>query len=87
MNHRVFTPGLGGPSPIRPLDLSEVCARIRLKRSATLSRGDPKSKYFDPTFPRPFRYGERSRKLYWIEAEVEAWLMAKATRARAGPPP
>lgn len=67
---------------IQPLDLKDLCARIKLKRSAALSRWNPKSKYFDPSFPKPFRLGEGTRKLYWVESEVNAWLNAKAVVAR-----
>ncbi|MFG5778393.1 helix-turn-helix transcriptional regulator [Comamonas sp. J-3] len=46
-----------------------------ISRSKVYYLLDPDSRYYDPTFPQPFKVGtsERSAVAWWIH-EVEAWL-------------
>jgi prophage regulatory protein len=39
---------------------------------------DPKSPRHDPTFPRPFPLGARSRG--WLVEEVDRWIELKAAK-------
>ena len=64
------------PAPTRParlLRLSEVEARIGLKKSAIYAGMAAK------TFPTPVRLGNRC--VAWHEAEIESWI---ASRSRVG---
>lgn len=47
--------------------------RTGLKHSAIYDRLNPKSKYFDPTFPKPVPLGA-GRAVGWLEHEIEAWI-------------
>lgn len=55
------------------LRIQEVreCTGIR-SRSGIYQRLNPKSKYYDPEFPRPFRIGKNA--IAWNAAEIEAWI-------------
>jgi predicted DNA-binding transcriptional regulator AlpA len=56
--------------------------RIGLGSTAIYERLDPRSKYFDPDFPKPIPLGstERVRATGWIEAEIEQWLAKQIQR-------
>lgn len=49
--------------------------RIGIKRSSIYDKLDPKSKHYDPTFPRMVSLGARS--VGWYEHEVEEWLASR----------
>ena len=49
--------------------------RIGIKRSSIYDKLDPKSRHYDPTFPRRVLLGARS--VGWYEHEVEAWLASR----------
>lgn len=51
-----------------------------LSRSAIYSRLDSKSRYYDPTFPRPISLGANT--VAWVEAEIQAWINSKITLSR-----
>lgn len=62
----------------------QVEARTGLSRSSIYAkmRRDPKRPSdFDPTFPKPVSVGARA--VGWVEAEVEAWLVAQILRSRS----
>jgi prophage regulatory protein len=61
---------------IRPRDLK---AAIGLDRSQCYRKTNPKSKFYDPTFPRQVKIGERA--VGWKLDELRAWL---ESRARGG---
>ncbi|MCW3480024.1 AlpA family phage regulatory protein [Neisseriaceae bacterium JH1-16] len=52
----------------------QVEARTGLSRSAIYARIDPKSKYYDPTFPKPISLGTGA--VGWLEHEVSSWISA-----------
>jgi len=66
------------------LRLPQLIKRIGLQRSAIYARLSPKSKYWDPSFPRPVAlsaamgssscHQRRRTAVGWIEAEVESYL-------------
>ncbi|MBA3034161.1 MAG: AlpA family phage regulatory protein [Gammaproteobacteria bacterium] len=68
---------------IRILRRKQVEARIGLSRSsiyARLRHNPKRPSDFDPTFPKPISIGAKA--IGWIEAEVEAWLVAKIQKSR-----
>ena len=69
-------------SVTRILRLPDLRQRIGLGSTAIYERLDPRSKYFDPTFPKPIPLGstERVRATGWIESEVEGWLRKQVER-------
>jgi len=54
------------------LRITQVQARIGLSRSSIYLRLDPKSPFYDDTFPKPVRLGVNSRG--FIQSEVDAWI-------------
>ena len=55
--------------------------RIGLKKSSIHSRLDPKSKYFDPDFPKPIKLssGCRNGAVGWKSSEIDAWIASRVT--------
>ncbi|WP_157609026.1 helix-turn-helix transcriptional regulator [Variovorax sp. Root411] len=51
--------------------------KIPFSKSTLHAKLDPKSPYFDSSFPRPI-YFPGSRIPYWDEATVDAWIAASA---------
>ncbi|MBM3117888.1 helix-turn-helix transcriptional regulator [Jeongeupia naejangsanensis] len=51
-----------------------------LSRSAIYDRINPKSPYFDPTFPHPIRLGGNS--VGWLESEVQDWISGRIEASR-----
>jgi len=74
-----------GVSPVpersaRVIRLKELTRLIGLSRSTIYDRMNPKSKRFDPSFPRPIKLGLAS--VGWNLSEVMAWI---ASRPQAHP--
>lgn len=67
------------PAPLRLLGVRDVLFRVGFSRThlwRLVAAGE---------FPAPLKFG---RRVYWPEAEVEAWLAAViATAPRGGPKP
>jgi prophage regulatory protein len=61
---------------VRPSDLK---AAIGLDRTSAYRKINPKSKFYDPTFPRQIKIGPRA--VGWKLDELRAWL---ESRARGG---
>ena len=58
----------------------EVERRTGYAKSAIYSRMDPRSKFFDPTFPKPVSLGgapDNPTAVRWVEHEVDAWIAAR----------
>jgi prophage regulatory protein len=58
----------------------EVERRTGYAKSAIYSRMDPKSKFFDPTFPKPVTVGgttDSPTAVRWVEAEIDLWIAAR----------
>lgn len=61
------------------IKLSDLLKLVPLSRTDIYDRLNPKSRYYDSTFPRPIKLGERTNR--WVREEVEEWLEAlKAQR-------
>jgi len=67
------TVGINQPAQI--LRLGQLCAQIGLSRSSIYNKITKSSRYFDETFPKPFKLGASA--VGWDAAQVEAW---KASR-------
>jgi len=52
--------------------LPALCRKLGLGVASVYRRLDPKSKYFDPDFPRPKQIG--LRRVAWVESEVDAYI-------------
>lgn len=65
-----------------PKTLKKVLRIKRLKEKLPMSSAsiynklNPRSKYYDETFPRPIRLGMGS--VGWLEAEVDDWIATLA---------
>lgn len=58
----------------------EVENRTGLAKSALYLRMDPRSKFFDPTFPKPVSLGgtpDNPTVVRWVEHEIDAWIAAR----------
>jgi prophage regulatory protein len=68
----------------RILRLPQLRQRIGLGTTAIYERLNPRSKYFDPTFPKPISLGggNRCRATGFVEIEVEQWLRSQIEKRR-----
>ena len=69
----------------RPLQMILRLKRLKEKTgmagSSIYNKLNPRSKYYDETFPKPIRLGFVA--VGWSEAEVAAWLTARANSRAA----
>jgi len=54
------------------LRFNQVCDLTGLARSTIYTRLNPKSPQYDPTFPKPSKFGPRLT--VWNSAEIDAWI-------------
>ena len=69
---------------IQMLRLHELIKLIGLSRSSIYDRLNPRSKRYDPDFPKPIKLNRASR---WLLSEVEEWIrnkMSSRNRAASG---
>ncbi|MDI5921158.1 AlpA family transcriptional regulator [Halomonas sp. LR5S13] len=84
--HRLAAPALSGatkPQTVGPgtmLRVRDVVAKIGLSRSTIYNKLDPKSKAYDPLFPKPVKLSTRS--VGWLQSEVDEWLARQANLRR-----
>jgi prophage regulatory protein len=57
------------------LRLRRLKEKTGISRSSVYNKLNPRSKYYDATFPKPIRLGAAS--VGWLEADVEAWLVSR----------
>jgi prophage regulatory protein len=67
---------------IRIISCAELQRRISLSKSAIYDRLNPKSSRYDPSFPAPISLGGMSRRIGWVESEVEAYIAALVFSSR-----
>ena len=60
-------------SPNWAMTIKETCAALNMARSKLYYLLDPKSRYYDPTFPKPIRIGKGSVRL--DRSAVMAWYV------------
>ncbi len=65
MNHHTQT--------IKILRIRTVMAKIGISRSTIYDWLNPKSKRYDPTFPKPRQLGKQS--VGWLETDLDKWLL------------
>lgn len=68
------------PSPI--LNTKETCAFLKRSRSSVFQALNPKSRYFDPTFPKPFKLGAGAGSNAWRLCDLNSWVDAKAANVQ-----
>ena len=69
--------------PLTILRRKQVEARTGLSRStiyAKMRRNPKRPSDYDPTFPKPVSVGAKA--VGWIEAEIDAWLIAQIEKSR-----
>lgn len=73
--------GVGTITPYPDTNLREkqVIAVTGLGRSSIWAFGNPKSRYYDPTFPKPVKLGIRA--VGWKASEVFLWVASRMPRA------
>lgn len=61
------------------LRLKQLKEKTGLSGSSVYNKLNPRSKYYDETFPKPIRLGATSisGSVGWIESEIEAWLASR----------
>lgn len=63
------------------LRLPATSSRTGYSRSAIYDRLDPKSRRYDPEFPRPVSLGARA--IGFVEAEIENWIERRISKSRS----
>jgi prophage regulatory protein len=63
---------INGHSPHAILRLRRLTQKIGISNASVYNKLNPKSKYHDPSFPKPIRLGVSS--VGWLESSVDAWL-------------
>lgn len=63
---------------VKPAD---IASHTGFSRSTAYAKINPKSKYFDVTFPRPFKTGARS--VVWLKADIDAWIKLMKTKSES----
>lgn len=53
-----------------------------LGRTAIFERLNPRSKYHDPSFPRPVQIGGGGNSTRYVASEVDTWVKAKIEASR-----
>ncbi len=63
---------------IRPAQIKQV---VGIGRTLAYEKANPKSPYYDPTWPRPVKLSARA--VGWKLAELQAWLDAQERAGKA----
>lgn len=58
----------------------EVQRLTSLGRQSLYDRINPKSRYYDPDFPKPVSIGAHSVR--WLESEIQGWIARKTEQSR-----
>lgn len=61
------------------LKCNQLTKRICRSRSWVYSVINPRSKYFDPQFPKPIRHGGAT---FWVESEITSWMEQIVQKSR-----
>lgn len=77
-NHHVAGVEPAANTLCRLLRLPEVLRLTGYKRSTIYGKTDPRSRQFDPTFPRRVRLSQHGRgAVGWFESEILAWVESR----------
>jgi prophage regulatory protein len=82
LNFKIFFGVIFMTTQTKFIDLRELGSRIDLKKSAIYERLDPKSKHFDPSFPKPLKVGLRG--IRFVQSEVEAYAQSLIAKRNSG---
>ena len=52
-----------------------VCEKLGFSKTTLWSKGNPKSKYYDPKFPKKIKLGPKM--VGWLEDQIDQWLEHK----------
>ena len=66
----------------RILRLKRLKEKTGISGSTIYNKLNPRSKYYDETFPKPIRLGLGA--VGWLEAEVDSWVASRANSRIAG---
>ncbi|EXB03877.1 MULTISPECIES: AlpA family phage regulatory protein [Acinetobacter] len=66
---------------VQMLKLPQLIKLIGLSRSSVYDRLNPRSKRYDPDFPKPVKLNRASR---WLLSEVEEWIESKISTRNQG---
>ena len=76
-------------SPVkRVLRVRHMKDKLAMSVASLYNKMNPRSKYYDPTFPRPIRLSVtpgRGGAVGWLEFEVDAWLESRQLAATTQP--
>ncbi|CAI0699399.1 AlpA family phage regulatory protein [Serratia fonticola] len=63
------------------LRIQIVAKKVGMSVSSVRNRLNPKSKYYDPTFPKPFCLGLTGKgAVGWDEDEVDRWIESRKAK-------
>lgn len=62
------------------LPLKKLAELIGYSHSAIYAKCNPKSKFYDPAFPKPIKVGVKTR---FVLEEIEAWVEARKAEREA----
>lgn len=69
------------------LRMPALIERTGLSRSGIYARLDPRSRYYDPCFPRQVHLSSSRRgAVAWLAPEVDAWIGLQVARSRQSQP-
>ncbi|MYZ51269.1 AlpA family phage regulatory protein [Malikia spinosa] len=71
----------GGGRPV-VCTMSNLVKIICISRSMVYEKINPRSRYHDPRFPKPFAM--EGRRKYWILSEVHSYIAEMAAKRKAG---
>ncbi|EMH9441560.1 AlpA family phage regulatory protein [Proteus mirabilis] len=61
--------------PLRILRITELTKALGISRSSIYEKLNPRSKYYDDTFPKPIKLGASS--VGWLYSSVEKWVASR----------
>lgn len=68
---------------IRIIRRPEVERRLQVSRQWIYDRINPKSKYYDPEFPKPIKLGNgKNPAVGWVESEIDLFLASQIAKSR-----
>ncbi|AXO17980.1 helix-turn-helix transcriptional regulator [Providencia vermicola] len=60
---------------LRILRITELTKVLGISRSSIYEKLNPRSKYYDDTFPKPLKLGASS--VGWLYSEIEKWVASR----------
>ena len=66
----------------RLLRRKQVEQALGISRSTIYARLDPKSRQYDPEFPKPISLSSTTTGIAWIDAEIQAYISRRIAASR-----